>query len=168
MFETLKQFFQPSKTSLPTQKQSGGGDTAHDRHSSSAPDKPDGEGGSPSDEKLVLLVEKGIKMLRENWRENIQEKGHKLFFVAFDVPETDHHEAILKLEKETRIGREENWLLSVGVHQEGSSRLHSNFLCHGDGQEGLDKVLAYLDRPELPMELVAAVKKLSHSVWLDD
>lgn len=133
----------------------------------STQNKQDGGNVLSADERLAFLVEKGIKVLRENWRENIQEKGHKLCFVAFDVPETDH-EGVLKLEKETRMGREENWLLSIGVHQEKSRRLHSNFLCHGDGQEGLEKVLAYLDRQELKMELVACVKELSHHVWLDD
>lgn len=133
----------------------------------SAQSKQDGGNMLSADERLAFLVKKGIEVLRKNWRENIQEKGYKRYFVAFNVPETDH-EGILKLEKETRIGREENWLLSIGVHQEGSSRLHSNFLCHGDGQEGLEKVLAYLDRPELKTELVASVKELSHHVWLDD
>lgn len=165
MFEALKRVFQQSKTSL--QKQSDGKASACDGHASPAPDRPDSEGKLSSDERLAFLVEKGIKVLRENWPENIQEKGHKRYFVAFDVPETDH-EGILKLEKETRMDREENWLLSIGVHQKGSSRLHSNFLCHGDGQEGLEKVLAYLDRPELKTELVASVKELSHHVWLDD
>lgn len=126
--------------------------------------KQDGGNMLSADEKLAFLVKKGIEVLRKNWRENIQEKGHKRYFVAFDVPETDH-EGILKLEKETRIGP---WLLSVGVHEKGSSRLHSYFLCRGDGQEGLEKVLAYLDRPELKTELVASVKELSHHVWLDD
>lgn len=167
MFEALKRFFQQSKTSHPEQKHSDSKDSACDSHASSTPDRPDSEGKLSSNERLAFLAEKGIKILQENWRENIQEKGHKRYFVAFDVPETDH-EGILKLEKETRIGQEESWLLSIGVHQKGSSRLHSHFLCHGDGQKGLDQVLAYLARPELKMELVVSVKELSHHVWLDD
>ncbi|MDE6589396.1 MAG: hypothetical protein K2K53_03415 [Oscillospiraceae bacterium] len=133
----------------------------------STQNKQDGGNILSADEKLAILVEKGIKVLLENWRENILEKGHKAVFVAFGVPETDH-EGILKLEKEPRMGREGNWRLSIGVHRERSRRMHAHFLCHGDGQEGLEKVLAYLNQPEFKAELLASVKELFHHVDQDD
>lgn len=143
------------------------GTNSKNESGSSAQSKQDGGDVLSADEKLALLVKKGIGLLRENWRKNIQEKGQKRYFVAFDVPETDH-EGMLTLEKETRIGREENWRLSVGVHREGSRRMHSHFLCHGEGQEGLEKVLAYLARPEFETEFFASVKELSRHVDQDD
>lgn len=149
MFEALKGPNSKNERGPSTQNKQGGGNMLS------------------ADEKLTFLVEKGIRVLLENWRENILEKGHKAFFVAFNVPETDH-EGILKLEKEPRMGQEENWRLSVGVHREGSRRMHSHFLCHGNGQEGLEKVLAYLNRPEFKEELYASVKELSRHVEQDD
>lgn len=143
------------------------GQDSKKERSPSTHDKRYGGNMLSADEKLAFLVEKGIKVLLENWRENILEKGHKAYFVAFNVPETDH-EGILKLEKEPRMGQEGNWRLSVGVHREESRRMHSHFLCHGNGQEGLEKVLAYLGRPEFKAELLASVKELSLHVDQDD
>lgn len=133
----------------------------------STQNKQSGANPLTADEKLAFLVKKGIGVLQTNWQKHLQENGQKLYFVAFDVPETTH-EGILKIEKETRMGREENYLLSIGVRQQGSRRLHSNCLCHGHGQEGLEKVLAYLNRPELGKELCASVKELSRHVDQDD
>lgn len=108
------------------------------------------------DEKLALLVEKGVRLLRER-------VGEETYFVAFDVPGTGH-EAHLKLSRESG----NIWRLSIGVVRSGSSRLHSYFLCHGTGQEGKARALSYLERPEAGRELVDAVKELSRHVDQED
>lgn len=108
------------------------------------------------EEKLAFLVEKGICILRERVQE-------ETYFVAFDVPGTDH-EAHLKLTRESGY----SWRLSIGVVRSGSHRLHSCFLFHGTGPEGKDKALSYLARPELKAELIDAVKELSRHVDQED
>lgn len=133
-----------------------------EKHRPSVLNKYNGGKELSADDKLAFLAEKAAKVLEEKWWENLRKNGQKTYFVAFDVPETDH-EARLRLSKEVRKGQE-SWLLSIGVARSGSRRLHSYFLCHGDGQEGLDKVLAYLTRPEFKTELVTSVKELSAHV----
>lgn len=112
------------------------------------------------DEVLTALTEKVIRLTREC----VGEWPH---FFAFDVPETNH-EARLSVSRERRFRREDNWRLSVGVKENGSSRLHSHFLCHGEGQAGKDQILAYLERPEFHEEFISSVRELSRHVDQDD
>ena len=94
-------------------------------------------------------------------------------YVCFPVP-GKAQEARLVLAREKRFtgkapgDRTENWRLSVGVVEAGGTRLHSHFLCHGEGPAGREKVLACLHGPEFAERLASSVTELSRSVDMDD
>lgn len=94
-------------------------------------------------------------------------------YVCFPVPGKPY-EARLIFAREKRFtgtapgAIAENWRLSIGVAEAGSSRLHSHFLCHGEGPAGQEKVLAYLHGPEISEKLVASVAELSRHVDMED
>lgn len=94
-------------------------------------------------------------------------------YVRFPVP-GKAQEARLILAREKRFTGKapgdmtENWRLSIGVAEAGGTRLHSHFLCHGEGPTGKEKVLAYLHGPEIAEQLAVSVTELSHSVDMDD
>ncbi len=94
------------------------------------------------------------------------EDGEAGNMFVFTIPKTDH-EAQLTLSRKPRRGGD-FWLFSAGVVRKGSDRLHSHYLCSGEGQEGKEKVLSYLARPELKTEVIASVKELSRHVDQDD
>lgn len=122
-------------------------------------------------EQLRFLIGRVLDAMRE-----LTERGEDTPFpryVCFPVPGKDQ-EARLILAREKRFtgaapgAMVENWRLSVGVLEKGSTRLHSHFLCHGEDSAGKEKVLAYLHGPEISEKLAASVAELSRHVDMED
>lgn len=122
---------------------------------------PKGQGGRKKlsdEEKLIRLTDASLDYLREHGQE-------ESCSISFEVPGKEQ-EAYLMVSKRTRGGRD-SWLFSAGVARIGSDRLHSHYLCSGEGREGKDKVLACLARPELTAEVIASIEELSSHVDRD-
>lgn len=138
------------------------------------------ESPSPSREELDAMSPQEqlrylIRRVLDAMRELAAKKEDAPFprYVRFPVPGRAQ-EARLILAREKRFTGEapgamaENWRLSIGVVEAGGTRLHSHFLCHGEGPAGKEKVLGYLHGPEIEEQLAASVAELSHSVDMDD
>lgn len=122
------------------------------------------------EEQLRFLIG---RVLDAMWELAAKEDSPFPRLVRFPVPGKGQ-EARLILARERRFTGEgpgamaENWRLSIGVVEAGGTRLHSHFLCHGEGPAGKEKVLAYLHGPEIAEQLAASVTELSHNVDADD
>ncbi len=122
------------------------------------------------EEKLQFLIGRVLDAMRELAADEDLPFPRR---VCFPVPGKEQ-EAWLILARERRFTREapgataEDWRLSIGVVENGRDRLHSHCLHHGEGPAGKEKVLAYLDGPEISEKLAASVAELSHRVDMDD
>ena len=100
------------------------------------------------DEKLSILIEKSLEVLKEHAPEGP-------FHVTFGISESQNEGRLI-----FRMLRPEDWQLQIGANRAGSNMLVSHFLCHGE----LQTVLEYLSKPGLKEELVRSIKTLSASV----
>lgn len=135
-----------------------------------SPSRKELEAMSPQ-EQLRFLIGRVLESMEELVEKD--EEAPYPRYVCFPVP-GKAQEARLVLSREKRFSgkipgaKTENWRLSVGVVEAGSTRLHSHFLCHGEGSAGKKEVLAYLHGPEISEKLAASVAELSRHVDMDD
>ena len=113
------------------------------------------EKGSTTD----LLISKSREYLAQRAEREVPENGiFTRLFVAYDIPETNN-EAIIAIEHDEKEPKTQR-RLSIGVHNQHSDRLFSNYVLKGTKQE----IINYLNNKENQETIKTTVSNLSAKV----
>ena len=113
------------------------------------------EKGSTTD----LLISKSREYLAQRAEREVPENGiFTRLFVAYDIPETNN-EAIIAIEHDEKEPKTQR-RLSIGVHNQHSDRLFSNYVLKGTKQE----IINYLNNKENQEVIKTTVANLSAKV----
>lgn len=113
------------------------------------------EKGSTTD----LLISKSREYLAQRAEREVPENGiFTRLFVAYDIPETKN-EAIIAIEHDEKEPKTQR-RLSIGVHNQHSDRLFSNYVLKGTKQE----IINYLNKKENQEVIKTTVANLSAKV----
>ncbi len=106
-----------------------------------------------------ILISKSREYLAQRAEREVPENGmFTRLFVAFDIPETQN-EAIIAIEHDEKEPKTQR-RLSIGVHNQYSDRMFSNYVLKGTKQEIID----YLNNKENQESIKTTVSSLSSKV----